>query len=132
MPEETSGTTVTLRKEWLTILVICVVIVIAEGLSILAEPRDFAAGRNNVYSVAAGLIWWLGHAVWLSMDRSRRGLDSGGPWRYLVIFLGPVAIWLYLIVEYRLRALYLIPLSLAIYAAMAGTFLVFVAVGAGS
>jgi hypothetical protein len=32
------------------------------------------------------------------------------------LFFGPLAIWTYMILEYRARALYLIPLSLAIYA----------------
>ena len=112
------GTPITVRKQWLTILVFSLLAMIAELLYCALEPEEFARGRHGVFSVAAGLLWWLGHAVWLSMDRNRRGLESGG-WRYAVIILGPVAIWIYLIVEYRARALYLIPLSLGIYGILA-------------
>lgn len=99
------------RKQWLTILgFACAVVAAVIASVLLDDPRE----KFRVFEVAANLIWWLGHAVWLSMDRNRRGLESGA-WRYAVVFLGPVAIWIYLVVEYRLRALYLIPLSLGIY-----------------
>lgn len=99
------------RKQWLVIAGFSAAGIAATIASLLLDdPRE----KLRVFEIAANLIWWLGHAVWLSMDRNRRGLESGG-WRYAVIFLGPLAIWLYLIVEYRLRALYLIPLSLGIY-----------------
>jgi len=105
-------TTVTVRKQWITIAVFSALGVAATIASVFFDdPRE----KLKVFDVAARLIWWLGHAVWLSMDRSRRGLETGGAWRYAVIFLGPLAIWFYLLVEYRARALYLIPLSLGIY-----------------
>jgi hypothetical protein len=41
-----------------------------------------------------------------------------GWWRFWVTSFGPFTIALYLDLEYRLRALYLIPLMTAIYAAI--------------
>lgn len=105
---------ITVQKEWMAIGIFSALIVAAEVCSFEFEPSDFVHGRNNGFTLVAGLLWWLGHGIWLSMDRRRRGLEMGG-WRYAVIFLGPLAIWLYLILEYRQRALYLIPLSLGIY-----------------
>ena len=116
MTDPSPGTTVTVQKEWITIAGFAAAGIAATVASVLFDdPRE----KFRVFQVAANLIWWLGHAVWLSMDRNRRGLESGSGWRYAVIFLGPIAIWLYLIVEYRARALYLIPLSLAIYLVLA-------------
>ena len=92
--------------------------VTAEIISYFYDPADFVAGRKNFFSIVSGLTWWLGHGIWLSMDRRRRGLEVGR-WRYAVIFFGPLAIWAYMALEYRARALYLIPLTLAIYAVMA-------------
>jgi hypothetical protein len=116
--------TITVRKEWLTIAGFAGAVVAAEIAGILLDdPRE----KIRIFEIAANLIGWLGHAVWLSMDRARRGLDTGSGWRYAVIFLGPLAIWFYLILEYRARALYLIPLSLGIYLilgiAMAGAMI---------
>lgn len=115
---------ITVRKEWLTIAGFSGAVVAAEIAGILLDdPRE----KIRIFEIAANLIGWLGHAVWLSMDRARRGLDTGSGWRYAVIFLGPLAIWFYLILEYRARALYLIPLSLGIYLilgiAMAGAMI---------
>ena len=76
--------TITVRKEWLTIAGFAGAGIAAEIASfLLDDPRE----KFRVFEIAANLIWWLGHAVWLSMDRARRGLDTGGGWRYAVIFL---------------------------------------------
>ena len=105
---------VTLRKQWVTIAVFGAFIVMAEVMSYFWDPAEFRQGKRNVFSVVAGLLWWLGHGLWLSMDRRRRGLEMGA-WRYAVVLLTPLTIWIYLVLEYRARAAYLIPLSLAIY-----------------
>jgi len=117
-PTPTSGETpITVKREWAIVGVFAALCVAAEIIGYFDNPADFRAGRRNFFSVLSGLTWWLGHGVWLSMDRRRRGLDVGC-WRYGVLFFGPLAIWTYMILEYRARALYLIPLSLAIYAVM--------------
>ncbi len=112
--DEPAAPPITLQKEWITIGVFSGFIVMAEVMAYFYDPAEFERGKRNVFSVVAGLLWWLGHGLWLSMDRRRRGLEMGR-WRYAVVFLGPLAIWIYLTLEYRARAVYLIPLSLAIY-----------------
>jgi len=109
---------ITVRKEWLVIALFGGLYVGVELLSYFYDPKEYRNQQTNVFDVAASLIGWLGHAIWLSMDRRRRGLPIGW-WRFGVIFLGPLAIWLYLAIEYRARALYLIPLSLAVYLVIA-------------
>lgn len=82
-----------------------------------SNPQAYRRNETTLLSILGTLVGWFGHALWLTMDRRRRGLEIG-PWRFGVIFFGPFAIWLYLALEYRLRALYLIPLSLAVYLAI--------------
>jgi hypothetical protein len=124
-PSETnrhfSSPSVTLRQEWL-VIVICSAAGIAIGLfDCLTNPAAYRRERTTLLSILGTLVWWFGHALWLTMDRRRRGLEVGR-WRYGVIFFGPFAIWLYLILEYRARALYLIPLSVAIYLAISAVY----------
>lgn len=109
--------TITVQKQFVVIGVCATLGALAAAAGVLWGPDPDGPRDIDLYSAAANVIWWLGHALWMSMDRRRRGLEPG-IWRYLVIFLGPLAIWLYLIVEYRARALYLIPLSLGIYAVL--------------
>ena len=100
-------------------IVICSAIAIAvELLNYFSDRGAYRRGSTTLLTIIGTLIGWFGHALWLSMDRKRRGLEVG-LWRYGVIFFGPFAIWLYLMLEYRLRALYLIPLSMVIYLAIA-------------
>jgi hypothetical protein len=49
------------------------------------------------------------------MDRERRGLETG-PWRVLALIFGPAVLWVYILLEYKERALLYIPLLLLIYA----------------
>lgn len=51
------------------------------------------------------------------MDRKRRGREVG-LWRFGAILLGPLVILLYVIVEYKSKALLLVPLVLAFYATL--------------
>jgi hypothetical protein len=109
---------VTVMQEWLVIALFGSLAVGVELLSYFFDPAEYRNGKTNGFTIVGSLIGWLGHALWLTMDRRRRGLPIGW-WRFGVIFLGPVAIWLYLAIEYRARALYLIPLSLAVYLVIA-------------
>ena len=104
---------ITLKQEWLVIGVCAALIVGMEvaGALIRDDSRTPFAGASAVVS-------WFAHAGWLSMDRRRRHLDVGW-WRFGALFFGPLAIALYLILEYRARALYLIPLMLAVYLVVA-------------
>jgi hypothetical protein len=113
-----SGAPVTVRQEWMVIGVCAAAMIAAEALGYWSDPAGFTKDRTTGFDILGTLIGWFGHALWLTMDRRRRGLEIGA-WRYGVIFFGPLAIWLYLILEYRRRAFYLIPLSVAVYAAIA-------------
>lgn len=77
------------------------------GILALATPLDVllfpeSGERHTPISIFAGLILLLAHLIWISMDRTRRGREVGA-WRFLAIFLGPLAVCLYLLLEYRLR-----------------------------
>jgi len=65
------------------------------------------------------VVIWLGQALWMAMDRNRHGLRMGR-WRYGVIFFGPAAVAYYILLQYRLRALYLLPLATVPYAFVLG------------
>ncbi|HVE42529.1 MAG TPA: hypothetical protein VNM14_21800 [Planctomycetota bacterium] len=129
--DEPAAPPITLQKEWMTVGAFSAFIVMAYVMAIFYDPVGVEQGKGNVFTIAATLLWWLGHGMWLSMDRRRRGLEMG-KWRYAVVFLGPLAIWIYLVLEYRSRAVYLIPLPLAIYIAIgavtAGILLIAIAV----
>jgi hypothetical protein len=122
MPEVSSSTaresnslSATLRQEWMVIAICSALAIAVEFVNCISDPVAVRRDKTTLLSIVGALLWWFGHALWLTMDRRRRGLEVGR-WRYGVIFFGPLAIWLYLVLEYRVRALYLIPLSLAIYA----------------
>ncbi len=103
-------------------------VIAVEVLDCFSDPAAYHQGKTTLRTIMGTLVGWFGHALWLSMDRRRRGLEIGG-WRFGVIFFGPLAIWLYLTLEYRLRALYLIPLSITIYAAIGLAILLASAIG---
>jgi hypothetical protein len=81
------------------------------------QPLDQAlfpgAGEKvTPVGIAVTLACSLGHAMWISMDRRRRGHNVGA-WRYFAILLGPLAVVVYLILEYRGRGV----LGALVYAA---------------
>src|ERR1041384_6251443 len=111
MPAETRPTPpTTVRAELIVVGVSVSAVCVFVVWEIVAFPLQLAGGKMTLPGVLGGLSLWLGQALWLTMDRRRRGLDVGR-WRYAIIYLGPLVIWTYLLLEYRLKALYLIPLS---------------------
>ncbi|MBI2898911.1 MAG: hypothetical protein HYY17_01890 [Planctomycetes bacterium] len=78
-----------------------------------ADPAD---GRLTLLRWLPRVIGVIGQAVWITIDRRRRGREIGG-WWFGIIFLGPLVAWIYLALEYRARALLLIPLSVVVYGA---------------
>ena len=104
----------TVKAELIVIGVSVSVISFFAVWEILAFPRQLAAGRITLPGVLGGLSLLLGQSLWITMDRRRRGLEVGW-WRYGAIYLGPLAIWAYFLLEYRLKALFLIPLSFVPY-----------------
>lgn len=60
--------------------------------------------KHTPVTLVAGFASVLGHAMWISMDRRRRGRQVGA-WRFFAICLAPLAIPAYLVLEYRWRGL---------------------------
>ena len=114
-----TGRPITLRQEWLFLAVVGPILAAFVVADALAFPNEFEKGKHTPLSVIGGIAATVAQGVWITMDRRRRGREVGW-WRFGSIFLGPLAVWLYLILEYRGRALYLIPLSIAVYVAILG------------
>ena len=109
----------TLRQEWVFLAVMVGVVAAAIALQALLFPEAVLQQRLNPLSIVATLAMWFGHAGWITLDRRRRAREAG-PWRFLAIFFGPLAIWIYLLLEYRLKGLALACLSLVVYALALG------------
>ena len=107
----------TLKQEWLLIAVVGVLVAACLTIDAFVFPKEFDEGKHTPLTWVAVILAALGHGGWITLDRNRRGRNIGY-WRFGAIFLGPVAIAIYLMLEYRLRALYLIPLVVAIYLAV--------------
>ncbi len=102
------------RQEWLLIAAAVAVTSTLLTIDMVTFPKETGRGERTLLSFVAVLVAAFSHAAWISMDRNRRGLPVG-IWRFGAVLLGPVAIGIYLLAEYRLRALYLIPAMLGIY-----------------
>ncbi len=81
-----------------------------------AVTRDETAALNCVSSI----VFALAHAMWISLDCRRRGVEVGW-WRFAAIFLGPLAVWVYLATAYGTKALLWIPVSIVVYFAVLAT-----------
>lgn len=70
--------------------------------------------KRTVWGCALAFFSALLHGFWITLDLkcSRRKV---GAWRFAAFVLGPLTVWFYLIVAYGRRALWMIPVSLAIY-----------------
>jgi hypothetical protein len=104
----------TVKAELIVVGVSVSIVTFFSVWEILAFPLQLAAGHITLPGALGGFSLLLGQGLWLTMDRRRRGLTVG-LWRYGAIFLGPLAVWAHLLLEYRLKALYLIPLSCVPY-----------------
>lgn len=110
----------TLHHQCILVGVVAGIIVLCLSSSLILFPEATAQDRNTPGTILAGLATAFGQVGWISMDRRRRGHEVG-PWRFFALFCGPLAIWTYLALEYRSRAVYLIPLSFLVYVATFGT-----------
>ena len=90
-----------LRQERAVIVVGAAALALSLPLDVLLFPDE---ASHTPLSIFAGLIVLLCHLMWISMDRTRRGREVGA-WRFLAFFLAPLAIVLYLLLEYRARGL---------------------------
>jgi hypothetical protein len=105
-----------LKHEW---ILIGIAVLLTAGF-LTAEAIEFPAehdqGKKTLWSFLAMAVVCLAQVGWISLDRRRRGREMGS-WRFGVVLLGPLVIAIYLLVEYRVRALYLIPLMVGVYVA---------------
>ena len=104
----------TLTHQWVMLGVAFAIISVLQVVYLLTEDESFEASGPTPSSLVAAAVGAAAHALWISMDCARRG-KSIGWWRLCAILFGPITIWTYLVVAYRVKALYLIPLSLLIY-----------------
>ena len=92
----------TLAQEW-------VLIMFSVGflgfLAVVFSPLKGSEGGNFFLGIAVGFA----HAMFISTDIKRRG-ERVGAWRFFAFFASLVAVVIYLMVTYRFRSLYLIPL----------------------
>lgn len=117
-----------LTKQWILVAVAIVLASTLVTIDFFTFPRESLRGERTPLTFVAGLIILFTQGAWISMDRRRRGREVGY-WRFGAILLGPLVIGIYLILEYRLKALILIPamagsyLALGIIPAIAGVIL---------
>src|SRR3954469_18036618 len=103
-----------LKKEWLLIGIAAAVVAALLTIDMVTFPEESARGQRTPLTFVAVIVTAFTHGAWITLDRNRRG-RTVGIWRFGAILLGPIAIGIYLLAEYRLRALYLIPARLGIY-----------------
>ena len=108
----------TVRQQWIAVAVFSGLMMLCLGLEYWDYPTEVEQGKKTPYDILAMILHSIGCALWISMDRKRRGLEVG-KWRTAAVFFGPAVICIYLIVEYKGRALYLLPIVVAIYLSVA-------------
>jgi hypothetical protein len=109
---------ITVRDEWIMVGIFSAIVILLEVVGPLSSSEPHRRNDPNPFEFLAAIAWWLGHGVWISMDRRRRGLEVGS-WRFLVLFFGFLATWLYMLLEYRLKGFLLILVSIGIYIVIA-------------
>jgi len=109
----------TLRQEFILVGIASAILCVAVAMESAMGPGATTDGSATPVKIMGALACVVGQAGWITMDRKRRGREVG-VWRWLAILFGPLAIVIYLALEYRGRALYLIPLCLGIYVAAIG------------
>ncbi|HZL72346.1 MAG TPA: hypothetical protein VFC86_07790 [Planctomycetota bacterium] len=79
------------------------------------ESRAETEGDAKALYLASGVVGALAQGIWISFDCRHLGRRIRR-WPLLGVFCGPIGIWIYMIVAYRNRALYMIPISIVVYA----------------
>ena len=95
--------------QWLIIglwMAFCAVVLYLEW----DEPEN----KRAPLGCALAFFTALSQGLWITIDLKIRNRPVRG-WRFGALFLGPLVIWPYMILTYRMRALWMIPLSLVIY-----------------
>jgi hypothetical protein len=107
----------TLRQQWIVIAVFSAFIMLCLGMEAWDYPTELEQGKRTPYEFLVIVLNSIGCALWIAMDRKRRGLEVG-KWRICAVFFGPAAVCIYIIGEYKGRAVYLLPIVVAIYLAL--------------
>ena len=106
-----------LKHQWILVGIVVAACSACLTADALAFPAEFGEGQRTPLTFVAMILAALGQGMWITMDRARLGLPVGW-WRFGAVLLGPIVIALHLALEYRLRALYLIPLGAVVYGAV--------------
>jgi hypothetical protein len=98
-------------------------------LCIGLEAWDYSAeleqGKTTPYAIIAGILNSIACSLWIAMDRKRRGQEPGSL-RWAGLFLGPAAVCVQILLDYKGRALFLLPIVVGVFLAI--VFLPYVAV----
>jgi hypothetical protein len=84
------------------------------AVAAMGDPEAVTRDEVTALNCVTSIIFALAHAMWISLDCRRRGVEVGW-WRFAAIFLGPLAVWVYLATSYGARAALWIPLSIVVY-----------------
>lgn len=103
----------TLRAEVLLVLGISVAVMLCLGWQRWIDP-DEPRIRTHLFDSIGGLLAAIGNVVWISMDLRRRRREVG-MWALASFFCGPAVLAVYIILEYRERAFFLLPILVAVY-----------------
>ncbi|HZE99195.1 MAG TPA: hypothetical protein VE981_19480 [Planctomycetota bacterium] len=106
----------TVREEGITVLVVSLLMMACIGTESWQMLGRVAAGRPQsppMFIFLAALIHAYGNATWITLDRKRRGREVGF-WRFAALFLGPAALVVYILLEYRAMALFYPPILVAV------------------
>jgi drug/metabolite transporter (DMT)-like permease len=94
--------------------VVIAVWIVASTVLTFMDISHATGNRRSPWGCALALIGSVLHGMWISLDARILNRPVGG-WRFAAFFLGPFAIWAWLIREYGRKAFYMIPISIAIY-----------------
>ena len=108
--------TTALQRQWLLVGASCGCVMALRVAEYLFFPVEYSRGTLTPLTIAEFITMAFAQAGWITLDRRRRDLEVGW-WRFGALLLGPIVLWIYFLAEYRLRALYLIPLMTGIYVA---------------
>ena len=104
-PEESaSGPRITLGQEWAVIAGTLAILWALMTLEFFLDPEGFYAEGHTPFGVLMMIVAILGQAIWISMDRTRRGLEVGW-WRFTTVLAGVIVIPVYLVTQYNLKGL---------------------------
>ena|SRR5436190_23885227 len=107
----------TLRQQWMMAGVCSGFMMMCIGMEAWDDATEPQQGKTKAYEVIATIVNGIGCSLWIAMDRKRRGQEPG-ILRWAGLFIGPAAVCLQILLDYKGRALHLLPIVVAIYLAV--------------